>query len=85
MAADDRMPSAVNALRRRLEALEAEKREFLEELARLQLNQDGVAESSASSAPSRSVTAASEAAAKVKLFRSLSWSRGRLSASLANA
>lgn len=71
MAADDRMPSAVNALKRRLEALEAEKRELVDELARLQLNQGGVAESSASSAPSRSVSAASEAAAKVKLFRSL--------------
>ena len=50
MAADDRVPSAVNLLKRRLEALEAEKRELLDEIARPQLNQSGVAESSAPSA-----------------------------------
>ena len=71
MAADDRTPSVVNALKHRLEALESEKRELLSELARLQRNQDAVAEARAASVVTGSVNAASDAAAKIKLFRSL--------------
>jgi hypothetical protein len=71
MAADDRTPSAVYALKQRLEALESEKSELVAELTRLQRNQDAVAEARAPSAATGSVNAASDAAAKIKLFRSL--------------
>ena len=71
MAADDRTPSAVYALKQRLEALESEKSELLAELTRLQRNQDAVAEARAPSAATGSVNAAADAAAKIKLFRSL--------------
>jgi hypothetical protein len=71
MAADDRTRSAVYALKQRLEALKSEKSELLAELARLQCNQDAVAEARAPSAATGSVNAASDAAAKIKLFRSL--------------
>jgi len=71
MAADDRTPSAVYALKQRLEALESEKSELLAELTRLRRNQDAVAEPRAPSAATGSVSAASDAAAKIKLFRSL--------------
>jgi len=71
MAADDRIRSAVYALKQRLEALESEKSELLAELTRLQRNQDAVAEARAPSAATGSANAASDAAAKIKLFRSL--------------
>jgi hypothetical protein len=71
MAADDRTLLPVYALKQRLEALESEKSELLAELARLQCNQDAVAEARAPSAATGSVNAASDAAAKIKLFRSL--------------
>ncbi len=71
MAADDRTPSAVYALKQRLAALESEKNELLAELTRLQRNQDAVAEARAPSAATDSVNAASDAAAKIELFRSL--------------
>ncbi len=71
MAADHRTPSAVNALKQRLEALESERRELLSELARLQRNEDAVAEAGVASAATGSVNAASAAAGKIKLFRSL--------------
>ncbi len=71
MAADHRTPSAVNALKQRLETLESERRELLAELARLQRNEDAVAEAGAASATTGSVSAASDAAAKIELFRSL--------------
>src|SRR5690606_2553046 len=53
------------------EALESERRELLAELARLQRNEDAVAEAGAASAATGSVNAASDATAKIKLFRSL--------------
>ena len=71
MAADHRTLSAVNALKQRLETLESERRELLAELARLQRNEDAVAEAGAASAATGSVNAASDAAAKIELFRSL--------------
>jgi hypothetical protein len=58
MAADDRTPSAVKALKQRLEALESEKRELLTELARLQTTND-VADAKAPLEATTSVTAAS--------------------------
>jgi len=71
MAADDRTPSAVNALKQRLEALESERRRLLAELSRLQRTDDAVAEARVPSAATGSVSAVSDAAAKIKLFRSL--------------
>jgi hypothetical protein len=71
MAADNRTRAGVDALRRRLEALESERRELLAELARLQRNEDAIPEPGAASAAAGSVNAASDAAAKIKLFISL--------------
>lgn len=66
MAADDRTPSAVNALKQRLEALASEKRGLLAELAQLQRKESSGAEARAPSAATGSVNAASDAAAKIK-------------------
>lgn len=71
MTTDDDTLSIINALKRRLEALESEKRELLAELAR---SQRGVQTSGRATTPSGTapaVGAASDAAAKIKLFRSL--------------
>jgi superfamily II DNA or RNA helicase len=71
MAADHRTAAAVNALRQRLEAIESERRGLLAELARLQGSQDTVGEAREELAVTDSVNAASDATAKVKLFRTL--------------
>ncbi len=71
MAGEDLMPSAVSALKQRLEALESEKQELLAELARLKRTENAVAEAAALSRATGPVNAASDAVTKIKLFRSL--------------
>ncbi len=70
MAADDRTSAAVKVLKLRIQALESERRDLLAELARLQRNEDAVSDAGAASAAAGSVNASSDAAAKIKLFRS---------------
>jgi hypothetical protein len=74
MSPDDQAPSTVAELQRRLEALESEKRGILAELTRLRQPQR-VADAGALARPpvaaALTVTAASDSAAKITLFRSL--------------
>lgn len=74
MSPDDQVPSTVADLQRRLDALESEKLEILAELARLRQPQR-VADAGAPARPpvaaAPTVTAASDSAAKITLFRSL--------------
>ena len=71
MAGDHRTAAAVNALKQRLEAIESERCELLAELTRLQGAQYTVGEAREELAASDSVTAASDATAKINLFRTL--------------